>query len=133
VALATAAAVALSPARSGSVRASEEGAPMRLQRWFPALGLALALGSAVPGWLLSRSLARAAAAPSADGRLEALQEASRLAPDDGAIHARIAREAMAAKPPRVGLAALEIQKACEAEPAQAAYRAQWAELRGASR
>lgn len=126
--LAGACAVGLSPGRLGEARASDLGTPLRLQRWFTALGLAAALACALPRELLRRSLEEAAAAASPRARIAALERASRLAPQDGAIHARLAQENLLARPARVGEALRRIRLAAEAEPVNAVYRARLAEL-----
>lgn len=127
-ALAASAAVGLSPGRLGESRAADHGTPLRLQRWFAGIGLALAFAAAVPRWALSRALSRADAASTPEARIEALERASRIAPDDGPIHARLAQDNLLARPARVGEALRRIRRAAEAEPANALYRARLAEL-----
>ncbi|MBI5201397.1 MAG: hypothetical protein HY925_07410, partial [Elusimicrobia bacterium] len=127
-ALAASAAVGLSAGRLGESRAADHGTPLRLQRWFTGIGLAVAVGAAAPRFLLRRALAEAESAVSVDKRIAALERASRLAPDDGAIHARLAQEDLLANPARVGEALRRIRLAADAEPANPVYRARLAEL-----
>ncbi|MBI4423315.1 MAG: hypothetical protein HY554_06290 [Elusimicrobia bacterium] len=128
LAAATAAAVALGAGRLGEGRASDAGGGLRLQRWFTAAGLAMAVGAALPRELLRRSLEAAASAPSAEARIAALERAARIGAGDSSVQARLARENLFLRPARVGEALRRLRLAIEADPSNPVYRAQLAEL-----
>lgn len=127
-ALAATAAVGLSPGRLGEARAADYGTPLRLQRWFTGLGLALAVGAAAPRELLRRSLDEAARVRSADAKVAALERAARLAPGDPWVHAELAKQNLLLQPAQVGEALRRIRRASETDPANAVYRARLSEL-----
>lgn len=126
--LAATAAAGLYPGRLGVARAADYGTPLRLQRWFTLLGLALALGAWVPRELLRRKIDESARAATPEQKVAALEVAARLAPGDARIHARLAQENLLLRPARVGEALRRIRAAAEGDLVNAMYRAQRSEL-----